>query len=58
VDTAAGQSGSAVRTPMKGTEVIIGIHSAGNKMNGKSFNTAYFFSAESVRQIRQWMTIR
>lgn len=55
VDTAPGQSGSAVRATVRGVESVIGVHSSGNRMNGTLFNSAYFFSAESVRTLKSWM---
>jgi V8-like Glu-specific endopeptidase len=55
VDTAPGQSGSAVRARIRGVESVIGVHSSGNKMNGKLFNSAYFFSNDSVKTLKSWM---
>jgi V8-like Glu-specific endopeptidase len=58
VDTASGQSGSAVRTQIANQEVIIGIHSSGHKNNQGKYNTAYFFEPNSIRLINQWMNSR
>lgn len=54
VDTAPGQSGSAVRTFTNGKERVVGVHSSG--VRGKvSFNEAKFFSADTVQVLKKWM---
>lgn len=55
VDTAPGQSGAAVRATVKGITSVIGVHSSGNRVNGLLFNSAYFFSPESIRTLKSWM---
>lgn len=55
VDTAPGQSGSAVRATVSGVERVIGVHSSGNSVNGILFNSAYFFTADSIRILKSWM---
>ena len=58
VDTVAGQSGSAVRATINGVVRVIGVHSSGNSVMGRKFNTAHFFSNESLQQINRWIRSR
>lgn len=55
VDTAPGQSGSAVRSYVHGKEVVVGVHSSG--IRGKTrYNEAKFFTAQTVEILKSWMT--
>lgn len=58
VDTVAGQSGSAVRATINGVVRVIGVHSSGNRVMGRKFNTAHFFSNESLKLINLWIRSR
>lgn len=55
VDTASGQSGSAVRSRVNGVESVVGIHSSGVDADIFKYNEARFFTAETVQTLKEWM---
>jgi V8-like Glu-specific endopeptidase len=55
VDTAPGQSGSAVRSKVNGTESVVGVHSSGNIGIFTDYNEAKFFTAQTVKLLKKWM---
>jgi V8-like Glu-specific endopeptidase len=55
VDTAPGQSGSAVRTKVSGIESVVGVHSSGNIGIFTDYNEAKFFTAQTVKLLKKWM---
>ena len=55
VDTAPGQSGSAVRSLVNGRERVVGVHSAGIKNGSVEYNEARFFTETTVETLRAWM---
>lgn len=54
VDTAPGQSGSAVRTYVNGKERVVGVHSSGVR-GATNYNEAKFFTAQTVEILKNWM---
>jgi V8-like Glu-specific endopeptidase len=55
VDTASGQSGSAVRSKVNGTESVVGVHWSGNIGIFTDYNEAKFLTAQSVKLLKKWM---
>jgi V8-like Glu-specific endopeptidase len=55
VDTAPGQSGSAVRSKVKGIESVVGVHSSGNQGIFTDYNEAKFFTSQTVTLLKKWI---
>lgn len=55
VDTAAGQSGSAVRAYVSGKESVVGVHSGGVSGRVSSYNEAKFFTEGTIAVLKKWM---